>query len=288
MFNEDISGGGRKAVPHFVVIGSMRAGTTMVHDMLARIDGLCMARMKETDFFIAEKNYDRGLDWYMRQFSDLDALCGEASPNYTKCDVFSGVAERLHKVNPEARLIYIVRDPIERAISQYNHSYMMGQDLPSPEVLLSSQVGEHILAASSYARQLEPWISVFGRDALLIVDFDALCKDPDRVVDEMCSFIGLDKVVRDEGDVNLNSAGQLGAMPRWLVYLRGTRFGDTLRAILPRNFVKRGKAFFSSTKEQKKPPVFPDVVKDEMRARLADDMAQFRGVSGMSFAGWSV
>ena len=88
-------------VPDFVVIGSMRAGTTMTHELLSGIKGLCLARMKETDFFIPSRNFKRGEKWYMRQFDEPHALCGEVSPNYTKRDVFPGVAESLHKANPE-------------------------------------------------------------------------------------------------------------------------------------------------------------------------------------------
>jgi hypothetical protein len=221
--------------PDFAVIGSMRAGTTMIHEVLSSIKGLCLSRMKETDYFIASKNLSRGEKWYSRQFDDPHALCGEVSPNYTKRHAFPGVAERLHRANPKARLIYIVRDPVDRAISQYHHSFLMGHSLPEPEKLLSSHEGRHILATSRYAWQLDPWIATFGREALLIADFEELIGDPEPAAGRMARFIGLETVEWRNRRVDTNSSAQLGGIPDWWLRLRQTRFGSTLRATRTRS-----------------------------------------------------
>ena len=100
--------------PDFIIIGAMRAGTTALADLLSRHPEIGMSRLKETDYFIAEKNFSRGPVWYQSLFPMDRPIRGEASPNYAKSDVFAGVPQRIHAARPDVRLIYIVRDPVER------------------------------------------------------------------------------------------------------------------------------------------------------------------------------
>ena len=82
-----------------------------------------MSTPKELNFFIAERNYPRGLEWYSRHF-DATARCrGEASPNYTAYPQHLGVPERIAAVVPDVRLVYIVRDPIERITAHFVHNF---------------------------------------------------------------------------------------------------------------------------------------------------------------------
>ena len=202
----------------------------------------CLPEMKETDYFIAEKNYARGEAWYQQLFGSPDSLCGDVSPNYSKRDVFPEVAARLHAANPDARLIYIVRDPVARAISHYGHSFRMGQDLPEPEALIGSDAGQHILAASRYAYQLEPWLDCFPSENFLLIDFDELTGRTDQVLALTCSFLGLAAPGPESMiTASKNSAEDLAALPGWWLRLRETGLGDRLRAALPRPLTRTAK-----------------------------------------------
>src|SRR5438105_12315470 len=79
-----------------------------------------MSRQKELDFFVPEKNRGRSLAWYESQFAEAPVR-GENSPSYTIHPFRPGVPERIRAVVPDVRLIYLVRDPIERIVSHYLH-----------------------------------------------------------------------------------------------------------------------------------------------------------------------
>ena len=93
----------------------MKCGTSSLHQCLDDHPGICMPRIKETDFFKTNENYQAGMEQYLGYFSG-DGIRGEISPNYSKCHLFPGVPERIHQALPDARLLYIVRDPLERII----------------------------------------------------------------------------------------------------------------------------------------------------------------------------
>ena len=115
-----------------------------------------MSKPKELNFFIEERNWPRGIDWYKAQF-DADArVRGEASPNYTAFPQHQGVPERMASVVPDAKLIYMVRDPLERIAAHWVHNYAkrrekgtLARDARAPEHLL-----RHPLEVRDAARAL--------------------------------------------------------------------------------------------------------------------------------------
>ena len=79
-----------------------------------------MSREKELHFFVERKNWGRGLDWYESQFSAAPVR-GVSSPGYSAFPLYEGVAERMAETIPHAKLVYLVRDPVERIVSHYTH-----------------------------------------------------------------------------------------------------------------------------------------------------------------------
>src|SRR5207244_9201435 len=113
-------------LPNLVSIGASRCGTTSLHRYLDLHPDIAMSKTKELNFFVEERNWQRGVAWYEREFSDSAPVRGEASPHYTAFPRYRGVAGRMARVVPEARLVYLVRDPIDRAISAYSLTRAMG------------------------------------------------------------------------------------------------------------------------------------------------------------------
>lgn len=100
-------------LPNVLVIGAMKAGTTSLHRHLDLHPEIGMSERKELHLF-TRPDWRQHLDWYTGHFSSAAPVQGESSPNYTKRRLFPGVPARIAAALPEVRLIYILRDPVER------------------------------------------------------------------------------------------------------------------------------------------------------------------------------
>ena len=107
-------------LPNLIVIGAQKCGTSSLHNYLAAHPQIAMSRVKEINFFNEETRWAYGTEWYARHFEPGEVR-GESSPAYAFLPESEGTAERMHEVVPNARLIYIVRDPVERIRSNYLH-----------------------------------------------------------------------------------------------------------------------------------------------------------------------
>src|SRR5215469_1214124 len=183
--------------PNLFVIGAMKSGTTSLHEYLNSHPQIAMSEWKEPAFFVEELTWRRGEDWYLTLFENDGKYryLGESSTHYTRLPVFQGVAERLYRFNPAARLIYIMRNPFERIVSHYWHNtqirdFKHGGGEPRP-LLRAVTEDPQYLAFGDYATQLEPYISRFGREALYALTFETLVQDPQRELDRIYQWLGL-------------------------------------------------------------------------------------------------
>ncbi len=272
----------------FVVIGAMRAGTTSLQHILSRVDEISLPRMKETDYFIPLLSKGKSEAWYRGLVDQTALLRGEISPNYSKRDTFPGVAARLHRASPETKIIYIVRDPVKRAISQYCHAWLMGWDLKPPQTVLATKVGRQIINVSRYAWQLEPWIERFGRDRVLILDFEQFKTDPATVLSTLFQFLELDVAPPEIIENPSNSASELSKTPSWWLGMRSSRLGVTLRSIVPGALALQTKRILGRFEKSTELPIIETEFEMALADALRDDVEAFRALSGLPFDGWVV
>lgn len=174
----------------------MKAGTTSLYHYLRGHPEIFMSKIKELDFFVYEINWERGFDWYRRQFSgagpDMVAV-GEASTNYAKYPRYSGVPSRIAESLPGVRLIYVIRHPIERMRSHYRHSVALGVERdPIHKALLENPVYRNY---SQYGLQIEQYLQHFPREQLLIITSEELRHARTSTMQRVYAFIGVDKSV---------------------------------------------------------------------------------------------
>lgn len=177
--------------PNLFVIGAMKCGTTSLHAALAAHPQIFMCRPKEPDYFIAERNWSKGERWYLSLFARAgDApIIGESSTGYTKAPTFTGVPQRIMRFQPSARFIYIMRDPIERAISQYWHH--VRREGERRDMLTAILAEPHFRDVSHYAAQLAPYVEVFGRDRIYPLTLEELVACPSKVFRELLVWLGV-------------------------------------------------------------------------------------------------
>jgi hypothetical protein len=185
--------GGPSVMPDFIIIGAMKCATSTLHDQLARIDGVSMSEPKEPNFFSDQEHWDKGLDWYESLFAQMPQgdLRGESSTHYTKLPTYPACAARLSEHVPDAKLIYIMRDPIDRIVSQYIHEWsqhVIAEDCPIDRAVRELPA---LVDYSRYAMQLAPYIERYGRGQVLPVFFERLMREPQREFERVGRFLGI-------------------------------------------------------------------------------------------------
>ena len=270
----------------FVIIGAMKAGTTSLYRYLAADPRIGMSRDKETDYFVAEKNYGKGEAWYLGQFGPGREIYGEASPNYTKADDFAGVPERIAAYNPSMKLIFIARDPVSRAVSQYRHSWTLNDITMSPDELPGTHEWQHIVATSRYARQLEAFREHFPDEQILVLDFKQLTGEPEAVMQRVYEFLGL-RPAPFQTDGQHNDNAELSRIPAPLLRLAQSPFGRFTNRIVSRKMRDAIRGLLARG-ERRDPGPFPPEVLRRLEDELRDDAARFRAMTGMDFADWRV
>jgi hypothetical protein len=217
-------------LPDFLGLGVQKGGTTTLHTLLAAHPQLMLPESKELHFF--SLHYGRGEDWYRQQFAAAtpNQRCGEITPYYIFHPL---VPERIQRCCPKARLIVLLRDPVERALSQFFHSQRLGlETLPLEKALAAesdrlkdadealrrgvrhkSHQEHSYVARSRYDLQLQRYELLFPRDKLWIGRSEDLFERPEWVWRELLQWLELDVIPLPEFGVRANAGtGELSKL----------------------------------------------------------------------------
>lgn len=177
-------------LPDFVIIGAMKSATSTLYKQLVEQPGIFMCTPKEPNFFSDADQFSKGMEWYSGLFADAPNgyLLGEASTHYTKLPTLPNAVERLKKYLPHARLIYVMRHPVDRLVSHYMHEWSTGGYRCGINEAITKY--PEMIAYSRYTMQLEPYFQAFGQDAVLPVFFDRLLREPQSELERICRHIG--------------------------------------------------------------------------------------------------
>jgi Sulfotransferase family len=180
--------------PNLFLVGSMKCGTTSLHNYLAQHPQIFMSRdpWKEPAYFVDRMNWSKGESWYCGLFRDAAdaAYRGESSTDYTKYPHYEGVAERIARFCPEARILYLMRDPVERSISHYWWEVQWsaeGRDMPT-----AVRNAAIICDVSHYAMQLRQFIPLFGRERIWVLTTEELSARPEAALADIFGWLGVD------------------------------------------------------------------------------------------------
>lgn len=210
-----------RVLPDFLIIGAKKCGTTALYSYLTQHPGIAHTFKKEIYFFNAA--WGKGLHWYRMHFPTVFAklwaksvqrrpfLCGEATPDY----IFQEHSiERIQRTIPKVRLFAILRNPVDRAYSFYNHNLRAGLEKLSFEEAIEGEAERlasdrealakdpgfipfHLLHHSYmergiYVDQLQHWSAAFGKDQLQVIKSEDLYEHPERTLRRAFEFLGLD------------------------------------------------------------------------------------------------
>ncbi|MGV0579278.1 sulfotransferase [Mycolicibacterium elephantis] len=189
-----------------IIIGAAKCGTTSLFDYLSEHPAICPSNPKENGFFSEYQKKDenwqylRDIDRYEDFWPSFDPRVHryrlEASTSYTRWPLEDGVAQRMQKYGIRPRLIYVVRDPIERIESDVNRRRIVNH---------KPYTFDHpfFVDISRYATQLDPFVATFGRESIRVIDFVQLCSEPDEVCASIYGWLNLEiRAIQNPGISN--------------------------------------------------------------------------------------
>ncbi len=183
-------------LPDFIIIGATKAGTTSLDFYLSLHPAIQMARPKEPRFFIDAPEplgrWGKGIDWYRGLFRSEKIICGEASPDYTQAPALPGVPEQMSLIVPEAKLIYLVREPMERLKSHFLMQCRWHGEKLGLAGFLATNPESRCLLASDYGSQLQAYLNCFPLEQILLVESEELARNRPATLRSIFEFLGVD------------------------------------------------------------------------------------------------
>lgn len=207
----------KRSLPHFVIIGAQKSGTSSLYSYLSQHPQLLPSKNKEVHFFDGglnpqDDNFQKGVKWYRHHFPTKQELGNnrktfEASPLY----IFNPlVPQRMTKIIPDTKIILLLRNPTERAISQYFHEKRLGFEplaifdaLKAEEQRIESVIKEkdykhhHFIHSTYksrglYKEQIDRYTKYFSAEQMLIINSHDLFNDTNKILERVFAFVGVD------------------------------------------------------------------------------------------------
>jgi hypothetical protein len=288
------------ALPNFFIIGAAKAGTTSLHHYLDQHPEIQMAAVKETNFFAGP---EEGLPYPVGRIADLAQyeslfdpayrMRGEASPSYTNDPRRAGVPERIKAMVPQARFVYLVRDPIARTISHYRMLAAEGKEARPLDRALDDLAAVdpyefRLTSQSFYARQLERYLGCFAADRILVLDQADLRTRRKEALAEVFGFLGVAREFDSaEFEVELLHGSEWHAYPPFF-----RRHLEPALAVPWRRLPRGFRAAVRGRVERRLPKVPEPELNEASRLLLAElfaaDVERLRRLTGKPLAAWSI
>lgn len=276
-------------LPNLITIGAMKCATTSLHYYLSLHPEISMSRRKELDFFVSEKNWERGIEWYKSNFIGKAKIYGESSPNYTLYPIFSGVPERMHSVVPEAKLIYVVRDPVDRLLSHYVHSCSKGREKREPAEALTDFNSAYFYR-SRYYMQLEQYLQYFPGSNILVISNEDLFHHRRETLRKVFKFLDVDEAFDCPQFSKLkHTSGSKREKDRFGLFLEQVVTKSRVITPLPAKVRRQVEnwIYLPFSHEIKRPTLNAEA-RQKLINNLADDVNRLREYTGNNFENWCV
>lgn len=291
-------------LPTFLIIGAPKCGTTSVYDYLAQHPQVFMSPVKEPRFFDNEGNPDpstirrdeaviTGIEAYRALFAKAPPAVraiGEASPTYLRSE---NAAAGIKRHIPQARLVAILRQPVDRAYSAYVMARRDGREKAASfeEALASERAGtaadEYFYSARAYHECLQTYYAHFPREQIKVLRYDDLVADAPGFMRTVFDFLGVDP----DAPIDTSGRRNAGAVQRSQAIAgllnRPNPIRYAARRLLPRRLREAGRERLRHVNSAPPPPL-----DHQLRANLTQDIeadiASLEATSGLDLSAWRV
>lgn len=274
-------------LPRFLIIGAMKSGTTTLYrDLITNPDVFMPLDKEPGNLNTDDVLTDAGVRRYAEHYDAMrdDQIGGDASTSYSKLPDITGVPARARRaLGDELRVIYILREPVSRAISQHAHELSSGW-CKQPDFNIAVRQSPSYLNYGRYAMQAAPWFDTLGAEKVMLLRFDHLVKERQAANERVCAHIGVTprpelidaSAVFNRSEERVRHVGAAASFSRFSLYRRIIRplLSPAVRDRIRRIVLPRIAA-------EQIPPT-PQTV-DWMIEQLAPDadaLARMLGVSG--------
>ena len=294
--------------PDFIVPGAGKSGTSTLNQYFDQHPAICISRPGEPMFFshdhsnsqrLGAVGFNDGFDAYERCFSHCEAgaLRGEGSTSYM---FFPGVIERLLEHAPEAKFIFIFRNPVDRVYSHYNFNRQHGSETrPLAEAFEASinleiKTWENRTAWGGYyyyyqnglsGEWLNKYIQSFGRDRIYVLSFEDLKNEPVETMDGIFRFLGVDPL--DKINKEHTNKTKILKHPKAMTYaskiwikIKGTPLGRFLENLNVKDMVREGLG------REKPVPALTETDRAWLADFYREDVAKLESLTGRSWTDW--
>ena len=267
-----------------MLIGAQKSGTTSLAQQLGAHPQICLSAEKEPAFFNSGDDWRSGLDAYHGLFTPAPGqLCLEASTMYTFLPEFGGTHDRIHEYNPDVKLLYVMRDPVERMLSNYAFRRVRRLTSAPPEVALLTD--PTFVNRSRYGMQLRPYFDRFPVEQIHLMVFEEHVADTAGSLKDVAGFLG----IAPDAFRSVDPAAKHASTGESRLSERGRRLKRhpvTGRAVatVPAPVRRLAGKTFRTTLDQK-PSVTPDI-RERLWRLVEDDIAQVERWLGRPVQAW--
>lgn len=223
--------------PEFILIGASKCATSSIINWMRRHPNVFVTEPKEPNFFNRDEVFAKGLDWYYELYRDAKPgqVRGEGSNLYTAAAMYPETVDRVRRACPDARLVYMVRDPIERIRSLWIQlrAQSGGDEVDADINKAIHRQWDTLIDTSLYHRQLQLYLQHYDRKDVHVALYEDFRSDPLGVMKEICRHIGVDPDELPSEVLHLNPSGAKTLVSPWLGRLRRCPGSRTIRGLMP-------------------------------------------------------
>ncbi len=272
------------------IVGAPKAGTTSLHYYLSQHEEVCMSSIKEPNFFSFQEvsslyykapSISNSIK-YQHLFEEDKKIMGEASVSYL---FYEGVPQRIYDFNPNAKIIIVLRDPVERAISHFLMDRRLGYCSYSLETILNNKEKhplyfQQFLELGLYYNQVKRYLDTFGKEQVHILFYADFKTNLDQQMTSLFQFLNLQATDIDYAVKN----PFLSSNHRLISYLYKYRWiRKTIKSIVPKQGIKSIKNRFFSSKEK---PLFSTSLLNKMKDFYRHDISQLETLLNIDLSLW--
>ncbi len=268
--------------PTFFIAGAPKAGTSTLYWHLRAHPDVCMSEPKEPSIFyghFGEREYMEACFGHRT----TERVFGDGTATYM---IQPDVPARIHGAVPDAKFIVALREPIARAVSQYEFRVQKGTEVRPFGEIVKHGLGEEILSFSAYGTHFSRFFALFPMDRFHFVENRDLANDPERTMAKVFEFLGVEPIpITEQARQNVTRAPGSESTRRFLSYIRKTR----LQRLVPRSMRPQMRRLASKVMALGSSGMRTEV-RPRDRAALIDlfepEVAKLEAATGLSLAAW--